>query len=222
MVCGTTGDEGVTAERIASEVAARTGLRTSWSLKQHRTLLSHSYGDALGERMGSIRESLSLLFDEPDLQNMYRRWLATFQHKVPTQHFLLNAVVGLVPPASHAKFFVHMQDREGPRCVCMQCDGAERYNFFFDSGHTTVPALSLFTACERRSQIRAAFHEEDEASHGSAPLWMPPSPPKFIADLEHARTFKESNETKAARTQREHRGARHRPALYESFRVFLL
>ena len=65
---------GITAERIASEVAARTGLHTSWSLKQHRTMLSHLLeqtvfnGQALGERMGIIRESLKLVFEEPDLQ----------------------------------------------------------------------------------------------------------------------------------------------------------
>ena len=48
-----------------------------------------------------------------------------------------------------------------------------------------------------------AFHEEDEALHDSRPLWMPPSPPEFIADLELAKTFKEGNEQGAARTERE-------------------
>ena len=54
MVCGTTGEEGVMAERIASEVAARTGLHTSWSLKQHRTMLWHLLEQAVfdGEALG--------------------------------------------------------------------------------------------------------------------------------------------------------------------------
>ena len=74
MVCRATGKEEVSAKRIASEVAARTGLNTSWSLKQHHTMLSllleHSEvdGEALGERRSGICDSLRLLFDVRDLQ----------------------------------------------------------------------------------------------------------------------------------------------------------
>ena len=125
--------------------------------------------------MGSIRESLKLVFNEPDLQlpavqepiqNTYRRLLAAFQQKVPNRKFLLNALIGFVPPTSHAKFLVHMQDREGPRCVCMQCDGDEKYNLLFGSELTTLPALSLFTAYEKAidASYVVTFHVADTAS----------------------------------------------------------
>ena len=133
-------------------------------------------GEALGERMGSICESLKLLFDEPDLQlpavrepmqNTNRRWLATFQQKVPNRTFLLNALVGLVPPAGRAKFLVRMQDQDGPRCVCMQSDGAGKYNFFFGSELTTLPALSLFTAYDKAIDASdvVTFHVTDTDVH---------------------------------------------------------
>ena len=124
--------------------------------------------------MGSIYESLKLLFDEPDLQlpavrehiqNTYRRWLATVQQKVPNRKFLLNALVGLVPPAGRAKFLVHLQDQDGPRCVCS--DGAGKYNFFFGSELTTLPALSLFTADDKAIDASdvVTFHVTDTDVH---------------------------------------------------------
>ena len=101
------------------------------------------------------------------MQNTYRRWLAAFQQKVPNSNFLLNALIGLVSPESHAKFLVRMQDREGPRCVCMQCDGDEKYNLLFGSELTTLPALSLFTAYEKAIDASnvVTFHVTDTAGN---------------------------------------------------------
>ena len=151
--------------------------RISWSRQSSTEKLSESAWTA-------FCESLKLLFDELDLQlpaeqepmqNTYRRWLAIFQQKVSNRTFLLNALVGLVPPASHAKFLVHMQDQEGPRCVCMQCDCVEKCNlFFFGSKLTTLPALSLFTAYEKAIDALnvVTFHVTDTDGNDATESWL--------------------------------------------------
>ena len=79
----------------------------------------------------------------------------------------MNALVGLVQPASDAMLLAHMQDHDGPRSVCTQCDGTEGYKIFFGCALTTLPALSLFTAFDKAIDAPniVTFHVTDTDSN---------------------------------------------------------
>ena len=168
MVCGTTGEEGVTAERIASEVAARSyvsavaslgagNLRRRSSRRAHGQHLRVSEVTFRRTRPAATRRTGTHAEHVPSMARH-------IQQKVPNRRFLLNSLVGLVPPAGRAKFLVHVQDQDGPRCVCMQSDGAGKYN---GSELTTLPALSLFTTYDKAIDASdvVTFHVTDTDVH---------------------------------------------------------